>query len=87
MRLGEVPERLEDFEGGLKRILSSGAVVTERMTLKKLYSRFGREYRNRGNYGFMDHVVELKALLLRNGHSSNSSGILAFLILSMRHKN
>jgi len=61
--LEEVLERAEDFERGLKRIPSSGAWVTERIALKKLYSTFGLEYRNIGNYGFMDHVVELKTQL------------------------
>jgi hypothetical protein len=63
LRLEEVPDRLEDFERGLERILSSGAGVTERVALKKLYSRFGLEYRNKANYGFVDHVVELKTQL------------------------
>jgi hypothetical protein len=56
----EIPERLEDFENGLEKILSSGAWVTERMALKNLYSNFGLEYRNEANYRFVDHVTKLK---------------------------
>lgn len=59
----EIPERLEDFERGLEKILSSGAWVTERMALKNLYSNFGLEYRNKANYRFVDHVAKLKKQL------------------------
>ncbi len=59
----QIPERLEDFEKGLEKILSSGAWVTERMALKNLYSGFGLEYRNKVNYSFVDHVAKLKAQL------------------------
>lgn len=59
----ELPERLEDFEKGLEKILSSGAWVTERMALKNLYSNLGLEYRNKANYRFVDHVAKLKKQL------------------------
>jgi hypothetical protein len=59
----EIPERLEDFERGLEKILSSGAWVAERAILKNLYSDFGLEYRNKVNYTFVDHVTKLKKQL------------------------
>ncbi len=59
----EIPERLEDLERGLEKILSSGAWVTERMALKNLYSDFGLEYRNKVSYTFVDHVAKLKTQL------------------------
>ena len=58
-----IPERLEDFESGLKEFLNSGAWVTERIALKTLYSSFGLEYQNQVNYGFSDHVAKLKKQL------------------------
>ena len=59
----EIPKRLEDFERGLEKILSSGAWVMERVALKNLYSDFGLEYRNKVNCTFVDHVAQLKTQL------------------------
>lgn len=59
----DIPERLEDFESGLKEILSSGAWVTETIALKTLYSNFGLEYQDKANYSFLDHVAKLKKQL------------------------
>lgn len=56
----EIPERLEDFERGLEKILGSGAWVMERTVLNNLYLNFGLEYRNKENYSFVNHIGTLK---------------------------
>jgi hypothetical protein len=56
----EIPERLEDFERGLEKILGSGAWVMERTVLNNLYLNFGLEYRNKENYSFANHIGTLK---------------------------
>jgi len=66
----DIPERLEDFERGLEKILSSGAWVMVRKVLTNLYSNFGLEYRNKENYSFANHVGILQKQKKRHTQSS-----------------
>ena len=63
LRQEEIPEKLKDFEKGLKKLLSSGAWVTERMVLKNLYTGFGLEYRNETDHSFLERIAKLKEQL------------------------
>ena len=56
----EIAEKPEVFYAGLKRLLSSGAPLIEKMILKNLHSRLQLEYAEKEGYGFSDHIKELK---------------------------
>ena len=56
----EIPERLEDFADCLRNFSAGGSVV-EKMILRKLYSRFGLEFKQTSDrYSFADQVAKLK---------------------------
>lgn len=52
----EIPERLEDFQRELEKILSSGAWVMVSKVLDTLYSNFELEYQNKENHSLANHV-------------------------------
>jgi hypothetical protein len=56
----EIPEKLDAFAESLKTFSAGGSVV-ERMILRKLYSSYGLEFEQTNeNYGFTDHITELR---------------------------
>lgn len=53
----EEPER---FQGALRDLLGPGAPVIEGAILRNMYTTFGLEFKDRGNYGFAEHVRDMK---------------------------
>jgi hypothetical protein len=56
----EIAEKPEVFSANLKRLLSSGAPVIEKMILKNLYHKLQLEYTEKAGYRFSDYLKELK---------------------------
>jgi len=56
----EIAEKPEVFSAGLERLLKSGAVLIEKMTLTNLSSRLQLKYVEKDGYGFSDYIHELR---------------------------
>jgi len=56
----EVVEKPEVFSAGLKRLLSSGAPVIEKMILKDMYSKLELKFEEKKSYEFSDYIRELR---------------------------
>jgi len=56
----EIAEKTEVFSADLKRLLSSGAPVVEKMILKNLYSKLELKFEERKGYEFSDYIKELR---------------------------
>jgi len=56
----EIAEKPEVFSADLKRLLSSGAPVVEKMILKNLYSKLELKFEERKGYEFSDYIKELR---------------------------
>jgi hypothetical protein len=56
----DIPDRLEDFQSGLKSALGGAARVVERLILRKLYQKIGSTFRETSEYEFAEHVNEAR---------------------------
>jgi len=56
----DIPDRLEDFQSGLKNALGAAARVVERLILRKLYQKIGSTFRETSEYEFSEHVNEAR---------------------------
>ena len=56
----QIAKKPEVFSVELKKILSSGAPVIEKMILKNLYSKLELKFKEKKGYGFSDYIEELK---------------------------
>ena len=56
----EIAEKPKVFSAGLKRLLSSGAPMIEKLILKNLHGKLELEYEAKDSYEFSDYIYELK---------------------------
>jgi 6-pyruvoyl-tetrahydropterin synthase len=56
----EIAEKPEVFSAGLERLLKSGAVVIEKVILKKLSSKLQLKYEEKERCEFSDYIEELE---------------------------
>jgi hypothetical protein len=60
LKLEDVPERSQQFNGALKLILGSGHQIIEDLILENLSSKLGHKIDYRGDYTFADYLSQLK---------------------------
>jgi PAS domain S-box-containing protein len=58
----DIPKRPDAFTACLEELLSSAAIVVEKLIVKNLYHRFGSEYMEPAIFSFPDRVKELKKM-------------------------
>ncbi|MGQ9564974.1 MAG: hypothetical protein ACUVT5_00300 [Candidatus Bathyarchaeales archaeon] len=56
----ELPEKIDVFEEGLRRFLSTGAFTVERVILEKLYSALECKYKLNGETDFKSSIMQLR---------------------------
>ncbi len=56
----DIPDRLEDFQSGLKSALGGAARVVERLILRKLFQKIGSTFKETSEYEFAEHVNEAR---------------------------
>jgi len=56
----DIPDRLEDFQSGLKSALGGAARVVERLILRKLFQKIGSTFKETSEYEFGEHVNEAR---------------------------
>jgi hypothetical protein len=56
----EIPDRVADFAGGLRKALGSAAKVIERLILRKLFQRTGSTFKEVIDTEFTEYVVDAK---------------------------
>jgi hypothetical protein len=56
----DIPDRLEDFQSGLKSALGGAARVVERLILRKLFQKIGSTFKESSEYEFAEHVYEAR---------------------------
>jgi hypothetical protein len=56
----DIPDRLEDFQSGLKNALGGAARVVERLILRKLFQKIGSTFKESSEYEFAEHVNEAR---------------------------
>src|SRR5207245_9139174 len=54
----DIPDRLEDFQSGLKNELGGAARVVERLILRRLYQKIGSRFRWNSEYGYSEDGIE-----------------------------
>lgn len=56
----EIPNRVADFAGGLKKSLGGASKVIERMILRKLFQKTGYSFREIADTEFTEYVADAK---------------------------
>lgn len=56
----EIAEKAEVFSAGLDRLLSSGALVIEKLILKNLYCKLELKFTEKEGYEFSNYIKDLK---------------------------
>ena len=59
LKLEETAEKPEVFSAGLERLLSSGALVIEKLILKNLYRKLKLKFKEKKGHEFSDYIKEL----------------------------
>lgn len=60
----DIPENLEVFSFSLEKMFGFGAILLEKLVLKKLYKKLGLKYEEKKGYKFLDYIKELKSQIL-----------------------
>jgi len=56
----EIPDRIEDFDKGIKKALGAASKVIERLIIRKLFERLGLSLRESQDQDFLDYVQDAK---------------------------
>lgn len=56
----EIPDRIQDFDAGIKKALGAASKVIERMILRKVFYKLGFAFRESSELDFVDHVKDAK---------------------------
>ena len=59
----EIPENIAAFKTGLKKFLSTGACVIQRVILDRLYESYGLKWEEKENWKFEDYIDNLRRQL------------------------
>lgn len=59
----EIPERIDLFKTGLKKFLSTGACVIQKIILERLYESYGLKLQEKQDWKFEDYIDELRRRL------------------------
>jgi len=59
-----IPENLEIFSSSLEKMFGFGAILLEKLVLKKFYTKLGLKYEEKEGYKFLDYIKELKSQIL-----------------------
>lgn len=54
----DIPKKPEAFAEGLEKIFGVGALVLEKIIVKKLYSKLGLEYEDKKDFVFIDYLKD-----------------------------
>jgi hypothetical protein len=52
----EIPNKLEEFADGLRKIFGLGAAVIEKAIIKSLYGKIGMKHEERKDYSFLRYI-------------------------------
>ena len=66
LRREDIPENLETFSFGLEEMYGFGAILLERLILRKLYSKLGLKFKEKEGYNFLDYMEELKNQIIES---------------------
>jgi len=64
LRKEDIPESLEIFSSSLEKMFGFGALLLEKLILKKLYTKLGLRYEENEGYKFLDYIKELKSQII-----------------------
>ena len=56
----DIPDKLGEFSGGLKKALGGASSVIQRIILRKLFQKLGSNFRESPELEFVDHVRDAK---------------------------
>ena len=56
----DIPDKLGEFSGGLKKALGGASSVIQRIILRKLFQKLGSNFRDSPELEFVDHVRDAK---------------------------
>ena len=56
----EIPDRIEDFDRGIKKALGTASKVIERLIIRKLFQRLGLSLRESQDQDFLDYVSDAR---------------------------
>lgn len=56
----DIPDKLDEFSGGLKKALGGASSVIQRIILRKLFQKLGSNFREAPELEFVDHVKDAK---------------------------
>jgi len=56
----DIPEKLDEFSGGLKKALGGASSVIQRIILRKLFQKLGSNFRESPELEFVDHVKDAR---------------------------
>jgi hypothetical protein len=69
----EIPDRIQDFDTGIKKALGTASKVIERMILRKVFDKLGFALRETQGLDFVDYVTDAKRRfeIVANRHSNS----------------
>ncbi len=56
----EIPDKVEEFAGGLRKAMGGASRVMERIILRKLFQKIGSSFRETPDLEFADYVAEAR---------------------------
>ena len=59
----EVPDKLEEFADGLRKIFGLGAAVIEKAIIKSLYGKIGMKHEEKKGYSFLAYVKDAEKVI------------------------
>jgi hypothetical protein len=59
----EIPDKLEEFADGLRRIFGLGAAVIEKAIIKSLYGKIGMKHEEKKGYSFLAYVKDAEKVI------------------------
>lgn len=68
----EIPDRIQDFDTGIKKALGAASKVIERMILRKVFDKLGFALRESQQLDFVDYITDAKRRfeIFSNKHSN-----------------
>jgi len=77
LRREEIPERVAEFDAGVKKALGGAAKVIEKVILKRLFEKTGSLFREVPETDFKDYVADARRRfeVLSHRHEESAEGV------------
>ena len=59
----EIPDKIEEFADGLRKIFGLGATVIEKAIIKSLYAKIGMKHEGKKGYSFLAYVKDAENVI------------------------